>query len=233
MKKDFTLIELLVVIAIIAILAGLIMPALGHARAAGVRTECLNNKKQLIASMLMYSNSNNGMLVFKFDDQSYAFVLAGKHIPGSSCLAPDKIMMCTSAKVKYDDEGYTNASGMLNYNNWYTSDTRRTFGRFVSTSEGSTPKFVAYVLERMKNPSGLAMWADTYKKLSAGEIDEKPWWNFYPGGADGQGYVATVHLNSSVVGFPDGRAEALKASELKAVQITKTLDSTFETVIEN
>jgi len=73
--KGFTLIELLVVIAIIALLMGILMPALSKARKQGRDVYCLNNLRQLGVAVQMYTEEYDDFIPRALDNQQARWIL--------------------------------------------------------------------------------------------------------------------------------------------------------------
>ena len=173
-RKNFSLIELLVVIAMIAILAGMLLPALNSAREKGRSSSCLSNLKQIAQANLMYAGD--------YDDYSVPYKVTASNRPnqpgdywlavfdgntydmtespllGSYYGNAENVMVCpTSRHEGIVELSATSDGGGYGYNGWW-------FGRYASTSVGP----YSFKMSRYRKTSSSIIFGDCAQQGRSG-----------------------------------------------------------------
>lgn len=212
-RSAFTLVELLVVMAIIAILASLLLPALGASKASSKRIQCVSNLRQMGIAAHLYVDDNADFYPIAYYDESeggvdwsYAWDLTtiesnpNTVIPGLLWQGPNtlQIQQCPSftGAANWLADPYTG----YNYNTSYIGH-----GQYKSIPEPAKGSDVMHTSKTM-------LFGDGQYGGGADKFMRAPWPN--PGDGDFVGRWSGTqgfrHQNLSNAGFCDGHTESLR-----------------------
>lgn len=220
-RARFTLIELLIVIAIIAILAGMLLPALNQARQSAQKAGCISNLKQLVTAEMLYSDSYNGYLTGGMNMGAaypwwYANLIGHKFATTSlmECKANTFNTVPTTSTETYDSKYYAHSS-LGGKRRTYLINSRS--GYYISPTSGSNQTFLKPGTFRQSSSAMLffcGSWRGSNGPLGI-SIPRFLRWAYrisYP-----DSVLYPCHSNYFQTGFADGHASAISYANVEKI----------------
>ncbi|CAA6679904.1 MULTISPECIES: prepilin-type N-terminal cleavage/methylation domain-containing protein [unclassified Lentimonas] len=163
-NSAFTLIELLTVIAIVAILAAILIPAVGRVRENANQAKCVSNLRQLATAANMYAAENHGnfpALNAETEDKPQVpwFTQLRKYIDIEDSNEPIELINCPASEHYMEVDGTRRVTHAYGWNSKLIPDTR-------TKSNGTKP--APYKTLNVKRPSETIMIADAGQRYPSG-----------------------------------------------------------------